>query len=1398
MLNALDCTDDEAAGGQLLTYNGATNSIPGLPTRNDLIKASDATGLSGTLARQLIEKRVFFMPNDVNEENDYVRGDPVYVLHLYGALIDGSKALVILDNIPVFFDVLVPPQGLGDCLLTLAERKIQPVDVKEIKAFPVRGFRKSRVLWKRLYFLNTQSRKQAIDVAREQGLETASDDRSNFFRMAARTHNQGQGLVLTDWGLLTNFVYRVGRVDEKLPVSPLCEYVFRLDVADYHAAEGAPADDRSLVLTWDIETYDSGRTGELPLASNAKTCVFMIALTVHWKNDPTALYRVCLVDTPIEPDKRWATVECGNEVGIIKAFAVVFRHFAPDFIIGFNDGAYDWPFILEKARQTKGLLTFMVNTMSARPRRGTLDDVAVWRWSVNSGKMIKIDAGVSAAVTFLKVPGSIPIDVRVLFLQLYPKAEVGKGSSLNFYLKACNLAGKDDMPYTQMWDAYAAKDSIRMRQVAHYCVVDANRCQELLVARNVINDRREEANLSYVSLYDALYYARGHKVCNMLSAYAFRRDILCSNINRPDGDHGKYPGAWVFYPEKGLIPDPQEPGVVALEAARAKLLTSKGEAEILEVEQALESYHPGRPVVCLDFASLYPSLIMTYNLSPEKFVETADEAQRLEAEGYSLYCTKFMFGGAEVVGWFVRHRGVDADYGLYPTVLLDLFGKRVLLKKKLAAEESRKEDMEIVAAALKMDAARQSLSERSVAPAVFERESSRPAAGYLAAITKKPAITQLEAFQALYRDTCFRYTAIDSKQKALKVFMNTFYGEAGHSISPFFLLQLAGAVTTAGQYNIKMVADFVRMKGFRIKYGDTDSLYITPTDSIFVEFDRNYGLGSLTKEAYWSAMVERTMAELNALRDDVNNHLKADNGTPHLKMAYEEVLYPVVFTGKKKYFGIAHLSTPNFRPNKLFIRGIDVVKQGQTELARTIGYRIMWAAVSITNTKTVLAITEDVLREAVENVKQWEFDHFVQSDAWKPDKDNKAVQRFVARMRVRVAAEKSENERRARCGLEPIETLYTIPSPGERFHYILAKSSETFDLRGHKANPKKGDIMEYAKVAQAKGIPIDVAQYLKNYVIGLCARFINFSEPFTPPPSARGELDDKSLDKKAQDAAKKYLETFIARLQSADPEVIRKKGYAYKKAWRNAALECGERLRKTLGPVAEVLHGEDLDWTAFIPTEECEDCISALVARAQSTAEQLFDAPAYTSAYAEALGIAVDGGDIGNPGSARSLYGAAKYLGGRTLRMETLAVLSRREAAIRTRLAELMPQMIDTATDYEHVLAGIVNIWRAREHASRPAELGEKPDAPAAVQEFAPDATAVARLQEVRDLWYELLGIFRVWAHHRAIVAHLHALKDRRQRCDAAPDPETRRRVIAESKRNLPPLRIGTIGDDVC
>ncbi|CAI2195503.1 17176_t:CDS:2, partial [Funneliformis geosporum] len=381
-----------------------------------------------------------------------------------------------------------------------------------------------------------------------------------------------------------------------------------------------------------------------------------------------------------------------------------------------------------------------------------------------------------------------------------------------------------------------------MREVANYCIIDALRCQELLVKLSQINDYREVTSIVHVSLFDSHYRVNGMKLKSI------------ENIEK-----GKYPGAYVFPPEK-----------------------------VIETR---------RRVIGLDFASLYPSLIMAYNLSPDKIILTHGEADIAEKNGNILHKIEFPFNNRTIQAWSVRHDNQFEKKGLYPVVLEDLFNKRVELKAHLATLGKKKLQL-----------------------------------GKIISSAKKRGKRIPGSLSSEYSSVCFDYDYFDSKQRALKVYMNTFYGEAGNSKSPIFLRELAGGTTSAGKYNLNFVAEFVTKKGFGIKYGDTDSLYLTCPDKYYEKCDEAFSRKDLSKEAYWTEMVEITMIVMKKLRDQVNAYLRIKNGTSYLKMAYEEVLFPVCFTGKKKYFGIPHEDVVNFRPDNLFMRGIDTVKQGNSEL----------------------------------------------------------------------------------------------------------------------------------------------------------------------------------------------------------------------------------------------------------------------------------------------------------------------------------------------------------------------------------------------------------------------------------------------------------------------------------
>ena len=138
-----------------------------------------------------------------------------------------------------------------------------------------------------------------------------------------------------------------------------------------------------------------------------------------------------------------------------------------------------------------------------------------------------------------------------------------------------------------------------------------------------------------------------------------------------------------------------------------------------------------------------------------------------------------------------------------------LSAKRNELKRHLAPLKAKKEDMDLVISSMGKGLSLSEAIEQVLANAKKEKHSGL--ANNLYHFIHK----EKHEFIAEYNSLCFDCSCLDAEQYALKVYMNTFYGTAGDSKFPFFLRELAGGVTSAGRRNIKLVADFVKSKGFR-------------------------------------------------------------------------------------------------------------------------------------------------------------------------------------------------------------------------------------------------------------------------------------------------------------------------------------------------------------------------------------------------------------------------------------------------------------------------------------------------------------------------------------------------------------------------------------------------------
>lgn len=1111
---------------------------------------------------------LLFMPNSLHEMNlqpkKYEKA--LYKIVLFGVLTDGREAKVVISGIRPSFEVVVDSQ---DTAIQLNQRLSQlkygcPTNFELVRGKQFKGYRKDKSLFVKFYFRKLNDRREALKFIKSQNYETTADDMSSYHRVVCRDYM----VSFSSWVEISDYKVR--------EYTNIRGPVYDVNIKNYKTCEldittnPQLAKDNIMSCCWDIETYSPD--GQLPRPENPDHKMFMIGLTFQWHHSNNQLLRVCLVEHPCAPKDNYLTIVCGTEKKLIKAFGKIVYKMRPDIYLGFNDADYDWPWLIIRAKAYTGTLAFLANCFDRTKHWKNYDDEDVFKYNFKTEK-VKLEADTYADGQTLQFPGYLNIDVRTMFRQLYPTAEK---SNLNFYLKLNKLKSKNDMPYQELFRIYRELSTImerrnaiqkitdkhdglrscfdiiagyldhteytkyinKMADVADYCVVDSQRCHELMKIRSVLMDRREIANLSYTSVFDALYRANGMKVRNIVIARGQKRGIKFSNItNGGIMEEGKYPGAYVFPPIKGLVSSKltiYERYVLANErncdiykawcdvtVDDMKLYTTiielyspyPSEEELCEIHNKYNIKHCfeeflkenlGRPVTGLDFSSLYPSLIMAYNLSPEYIITNKKEAQEAHKDGHDLYKIKFQYNGRTVRGWSIRHDNKldpdspDCKFGIYPMILKELFDTRKLMKKKLHVYENQKELMD----------------------ALPREEFDMP------------------ANKEKYEDICFNFNYINSKQKALKVFMNTFYGETGNKRSPFFVLQVAGAITTAGQNNIKMVQQYVEQSNCKVYYGDTDSLYITMPKVHFREMDILYYTQKITKEKYWSDMVVKTFEVIKILNIKVNTMLIEDNGTEFLKMAFEESLFPCAFLSKKMYYGIPHISIPNFNPKELFIRGLAVKKRGVSDILKKIYMGIVWDSVSLENQLTLMNLVKNKIDYIYE--AEWKFDDFIKTDVFRPNKQNVKIQTFAKRMYD-----------------EGI-----VVKPHERFQYVIVKKNPyKYDHRGRKQDLLVGEKMEYVDRAKNKNMTIDLDYYVKQTVVGQFARLITYDPLFHVEAESDSIEDIRTADEKIFRNANKYVTNYCNKYFTT----YQSKGKIYQKIFRMANKAIIDKAKEVYG-----------------------------------------------------------------------------------------------------------------------------------------------------------------------------------------------------------------------------------------
>ena len=311
-------------------------------------------------------------------------------------------------------------------------------------------------------------------------------------------------------------------------------------------------------------------------------------------------------------------------------------------------------------------------------------------------------------------------------------------------------------------------------------------------------------------------------------------------------------------------------------------------------------------VVSFDLNSLYPNIIVQWNMSPETIVDNVRE--NIDPDkclaGYQNQNPDYALAANGV--YFRKDK-----QGVLPKIIVDYYDERKAVKKKMLAAQQEKETIDK---------------------------------------NNKIELYRVERDIARY----------ENQQMAIKILLNSLYGALGNKYFRYFDLRVAEGITLTGQTVIRWAERSVNeFMNKIIGTKDKDYIIAIDTDSVYVNFGplvnkyvKENHVQNIDKicEDQFQPMLQKSYQKLF---DQFGCYI------PRMEMGREAIADRGIWTAKKRYILNVHNNEGvQYAEPKLKIMGIEAIKSSTPSACRDALKNLFKVIISGSETKTQKAIQE--------------------------------------------------------------------------------------------------------------------------------------------------------------------------------------------------------------------------------------------------------------------------------------------------------------------------------------------------------------------------------------------------------------------------------------------------------
>lgn len=482
--------------------------------------------------------------------------------------------------------------------------------------------------------------------------------------------------------------------------------------------------------------------------------IIQIGTTVHLYGEKQCSFKNIITLGSCDPIDGVEVIPCETEEELLLKWRDLIIRLDPDVMMGYNIFGFDMSYMADRAKE-RGVLGPFLKCGRIKGQECKYEK-----------KMLSSSALGDNILRYIDIDGRVLIDIMKV-IQRDHKLDSFKLDNVAHHFMGMN---KNDVHPNDIFRLQKGTSADR-KVIAEYCVQDCALCNHLTMKLEILANNIGMSNVCSVPLSFIFMRGQGIKIFSLVAKECRNEDFLIPTMSRPWGeklesaDDDGYEGAIVLEPKTGIYID--------------------------------------EPICVVDYASLYPSSMISENLSHDCIVmdpkyDNLPDIQYLDIS-YDIY--EGTGDKKQKVGEKVC-RFVQNEKGIIPRILQKLLRKRKETRKK---------------AEWKTVICSNGRSHKGIV------DDSNPntvkVLGGDGSITEV-AVEDIVSIDETYDD--FQKAVLDGLQLAYKVTANSLYGQIGARTSQIYMKEIAACTTATGRKMIMLAKDYIEKNNeAEIVYGDS-------------------------------------------------------------------------------------------------------------------------------------------------------------------------------------------------------------------------------------------------------------------------------------------------------------------------------------------------------------------------------------------------------------------------------------------------------------------------------------------------------------------------------------------------------------------------------------------------